>query len=199
MESPTPKVLIAVLHQGYIRPELIKLTKSQADLKFYNLKPSETARNTTVIDALEGGYDYLISIDHDVVPLRDPVELTIFAKDIIGFAVPQWNMSDPSFPIYFVGMDKVDGGYQEHKKKEGLQEVDAVGTGCICLSRKVLQEISSPFIRKWNSKGIAIAGLDFYFCERAKEKGFQPYCNYDFIAEHYKEVGLLDVLNFKQS
>src|SRR3990167_1007869 len=113
-----PKVLVAILHQGWVRPELsswvgIMKADTRVDVKvcYSDQKPSENNRNNVVRLALDGGYDYLISIDHDNPPLKNPIDLVMLGLDVVGFAVPQWNMSDPEFPIYFVAMDKVENGY----------------------------------------------------------------------------------------
>lgn len=203
-QNSKPKLLVTILNQGWIVPELadaqhLLLSDKRAETKVVHLcmSPSETARNTAVKMMLDGGYDWLLTIDHDQIVLRNPIDLLFLEKDIIGFAIPQWNMSDPNYPIYVVGMDKNEDGYAEHKTREGLQAVDAVGSGCLLMSRKVLEQVKAPFMRKWNEDGIAITGLDFYFCEKAKDLGFQPYCHYDYAADHFKEVRLLDVLKFK--
>ena len=205
--SKKPKVLVTILHQGWVRPELaaklaaIKVdSRADVEIVFTSLQPSENNRNNNVKLALDGGYDYLISIDHDNPPLRNPIDLVLLDRDVVGFAVPQWNTSDPRerYPVYFVGMDKVKNGYKEHKNKKGLQEVDAVGSGCLVVSRRVLEAVKDPFVRKWKN-GIAITGLDFYFCEKAKKKGFKIYCHYDYICDHFKELSLLEVLKFKNS
>lgn len=200
-----PKVLVAILHQGWIRPELSSMVeiikadnRSKVLVLYSNQKPSENNRNMTSKMALEQGFDYFITIDHDIVPLKNPIDLVMLKLDVIGFACPQWNAID-KFPIYFVGMDRVPDGYKEHKNKNGLQEVDAVGSGCLVLSRKVLEAVKAPFVRKWNEDGMAITGLDFYFCEKAKELGFKIYCHYDYVADHFKELSLLSVLNFKNN
>lgn len=207
MESSSkPKVLVVILNQGWVRPEISDWVNIMGGdnrvgakaIVYLNQKPSETARNNSVKMALDRGYDYLITIDHDNPPLKNPIDLILLDLDVVGFAVPQWNLSDPAYPLYFVGMDKVEGGYKEHKNKQGLQEVDAVGSGLMCISRRVLEAVKEPFVRKWKD-GIAITGLDFYFCEKAKEQGFKIYCHYDYVANHFKEVSLLDVLNFKNS
>lgn len=203
MESQTskPRILVAILHQGYIRPELASLvgimkgdSRAVVDVIYSNQKPSENNRNLTCQLALDKGYDYFITIDHDIVPLKTPIDLVFMGLDVVGFACPQYNMSDPKFPIYLVGMDKVVDGYKEHKNRQGLQQVDAVGSGCLCLSHRVLQAIKAPFVRKWKDDGIAETGLDFYFCEKAIAKGFKVYCHYDYLADHMKEVSLLSIL-----
>lgn len=199
------KLLVTILNQGYIRPELSDVqtmllndSRVETTVIHVNIQPSENARNASVKKMLNEGYDYLLTIDHDTIPLKNPIDLIELGLDVVGFAVPQWNMSDPNYPIYFVGMDRVEKGYNEHKDKNGLQEVDAVGSGCLLMSRKVLECVEEPFVRKWKD-GFAVTGLDFYFCEKAKEQDFKVYCHYDYVANHIKELSLLDVLKFKNS
>lgn len=192
----SPKILVAILEQGWIRPELgawANVWSKQATVRTFNAKPSERNRNETVKAMLDGGYDYLLTIDHDVVPKRNPLDLVELDLDIVCAAVPQWNMSDPNFPIYFVAMDRVDGGYKEHKDRNGLQEIDAAGSGCLLIARRVLEKIKAPFVRQWDEDGIDTLGLDFYFSEKAKAAGFKIWCHYDYIADHIKEISLLEV------
>lgn len=199
-----PKVLISVLHQGWIRPELtqrVALMESDervdVEVLYTALRPSENNRNHTVRETLRGGFDWLLTIDHDIVPRSNPIDLIFWGKKIVGCACPVWNVVDPTYPLYFVGMDKVDGGYKEHKERAGLQKVDAVGSGCLLIHKDVLDVVEEPFVRKFEG-GFAVVGLDFYFCEKAIEAGFDVYCHYDYQCSHFREVDLLDVFNFKE-
>lgn len=191
------KVLVSILDQGWIRPELAvwghKWTEQGATVKSYNGKPSERNRNQTVLDMLENGYDYLLTIDHDVVPKQNPLDLIALDLDVVCCAVPQWNMSDPSFPVYFVAMDKNGNGYTEHKVKDGLQEIDAAGSGCLLIARRVLEKVKAPFVRQWDDGGFDTKGLDFSFSEKTKAEGFKIWCHYGYEADHVKEVSLLTI------
>ena len=207
MQQPSSKkrILVGVLHQGWIRPEMYKtLFEMQTDKRFdvtiyfSNIRPSENNRNFLVQKALEEGYDYLLNIDHDIVPLKKLLDLVGLKKDVIGGAFPAWNTVDPNYPLYFIAMDRAEDGYREHKEKVGLQEVDAVGSGGMLLSRAVMEAVKEPFLRKWKD-GFAITGLDFFFCEKAKDLGFKVFCHYDYPCSHYKDLDLLQVLKFKQN
>lgn len=180
-------------------PRMAQDPRADVTVRSVCRRPAEDARNGCAKDAIEGGYDFLLTIDHDVVPKANPIDLAFMGKDIVGFAVPQWNMTCPEYPLYIVAMDKSGAGYAEHKEKDGLQAVDAVGSGCLMASRKALEAVPAPFMRRWGPDGVSELGLDFNFCERAKEKGIQAYCHYGYMASHMKEVDLLDVLRFKES
>ena len=197
-----PSVLCAALNEGSIRAEvsncISRMTHDErVELKVYypNDRPIAHNRNKIVKKFLEGTEDYLLMIDDDNPPLKNPLDLIQLDKDVIACPTPQWNDCD-KFPIYWVSMDKVEDGYIEHKEKKGLQEVDAVGTGCILISRRVLEKVKKPFERKYDSNGLQELGLDFSFCEKAKEQGFKIWSHYDYPCSHFKELNLIEVLKF---
>lgn len=199
-----PKVLCVVFEQGWIRPELAKAIilmredkRVELELQFMSHRPSEVNRNLAVKLMLEGNYDYLLKIDHDNPPLKNPLDLVFYDKDVIACPTPTWNDADPNFPIYFVAVNRTNkGDYREHRIKEGLQEVDAVGSGCMLIARRVLEKVKVPFERKWNEDATHAGGLDFYFCEKAKKEGFSIWSHYNYPCSHFKELDLIKVLQF---
>jgi len=193
------KIYVAVLNQGNIRADLnLVLMRMMQDgrhslkITYPSLKDIAHNRNQIVKDFLKSGYDYLLMLDDDTVPQHNILDLVYLDKDIIGVPYPQWNEGD----IYWVVMDKVEDGYKAIPIKErgGLKKVDALGTGCILIARRVLEEIKAPFMRKWSDEGLAEIGLDFYFCDKAREKGFEVWCHWNYPCEHYKNIGLMQVL-----
>lgn len=194
------KVFIAVLNTGNIRVELahclIVLShdkRYQVKITYHNRKPIEENRNQIAKKFLESGYDYLLMIDSDNPPLKNPLDLVELDKDVIACPTPQWRDGD----IFWVVMEKVDGGYKPVpvSRRNGLQKVDAVGTGCILIARRVLEAVKAPFIRKIDEDGMSQLGLDFYFCEKARNKGFKIWAHWDYPCSHFKEINLVEVLN----
>jgi len=203
LSGKSKSVLCAIPNTGLMRVELANILIKMSHDKRYsftvyypNQQPIDNNRGCIVKHFLESKHDYLLMIDNDNPPIKNPLDLVELDKDVIACPTPQWNSTDPKFPIYWVAMDKVEDGYKEHKEKKDLQEVDAVGTGCILIARRVLEELEAPFMRKWSEDGVAEVGLDFRFCEKAKEKGFKIYTHYDYPCSHYKELNLLDILEF---
>jgi len=199
LEKWRKKVLIAILNQGEIRPELANLLlymshypRHQIKIYYPNSRPISNNRNEIAKKFLKESWDYLLMIDSDVVPSRNPLELVDYDKDVIACPVPQWHTND----IYWVIMDKVENGYRQVpvKKREGLQEVDAVGTGCILIAQRVLQSIKAPFLRKWSKEGLQELGADFYFCEKVKEQNFKSWVHWDYPCSHFKTIDLIEVL-----
>lgn len=193
------KVYLAVLNQGYIRVDLannLMVAQTRCSYPVHitwpNLKPIAHNRNQIAKNFLETDSTHLIMIDSDVVPPVNIFDLVGLNKDIIAAPCPQWHEND----IYWVVMDEVEGGFKAipPERRNGLQKVDAVGTGCIVIKREVLEQVKAPFMRYWNEDGLAEIGLDFYFCKKARELGFDVWAHFDFPCRHYTEQNLIDVL-----
>jgi hypothetical protein len=115
------------------------------------------------------------------------MDLVALDKDIVACPTRQYHEGQ----LYWVVMRAVDDGYQGYlKKQRGLMEVDAVGTGCILIARRVLENIKGPFVREWNEDGTQRLGTDFAFCKRAKKKGFRVWAHWDYPCAHFKELNL---------
>ncbi|HDY66398.1 MAG TPA: hypothetical protein ENH85_01255 [Candidatus Scalindua sp.] len=193
----TKRIYIAVLNQGDIRVELSAFLhelpfqgKYDVAITYPNEKPISNNRNKIVQDfLLKKEFDYLLMIDGDIIPPPNVLNLADFQKDIIS-------------PVCFIYQKSVvapltlkmgkEGQYTvaEFKGYEGLIEVDAVGTGCMMLSRKVLEEIPAPFADVFDEHGVRKFGLDLAFCRKAKAKGYKVFCHLDYIAKHYVKVDL---------
>ena len=197
MKNTNYKVFIAIVNQGWIRPEHVKwllpLTKSGIPfhISFPNLKPASHNRNSSVLDFLKTDYTHYLSIDHDVIPDKSPFELLKEDKDIIGLPAKVIQKGQINWVAY--NKDKGDNKYYnpaDINGAKGLMNVDIVGTGCILIKREVLENVKAPFMREWNEDGTTGYGLDFLFCIKAKKQGYKIYCATDYKCEHFKELGL---------
>lgn len=195
------KIYVAILHTGWIKSELsfqlIKwLRESKYDIhyEFSNLSPIAHNRNTIVKKFLESDCDYLLQIDNDNIPAKNPLELIdiMNEKQLDVLSCPVWIYQHKKL-LNVYKYDKegylIPLNYKEYSFK-GLVEVDATGSGVLLCSRKVLQSIQAPFERKFDENGIETRGLDLYFCDKAKEKDFAIFTHMDYIAQHYKTVDL---------
>lgn len=194
------KIYIAVLNQGNIRPELVSVLHNLSFQNKYELlisypsdKPISHNRNTIVQSFLQRKeFDYLIMIDNDIVPPVNILNLVDFQKDII---TPTMFMYQQKAIIPLILERKSDGLYttKSFEGEEGLTECDAVGTGCIVLSRKVLEAVKHPFQNEYDADGIKLFGLDIAFCRRAKALGFKVYCHLDYLCSHWTSLDLKDI------
>ncbi len=198
------KIYLSILTEGFVNDELtIKLTRwlEEAKKKGYDIlyetsseKPVENNRNKIVKRFLTtSDADYLLMIDNDVCPEKNPFLLVEYNLDIISCPCPIFQHHIIILNCYLLDND----GYWQPisvSQKIGLIEIDATGTGCILLSRRVLEKIKNPFSRKWNKDGIALLGSDLYFSKKAKEMNFKMHAHFDYLCSHYKQMNLKDIL-----
>jgi hypothetical protein len=148
-------------------------------------------------DFLNSGENYWLSMDTDNPPTNNPLDLVEMDLDLIGFPTPVWHNSVPGDrPWYFNALDVKGDGYIPHEPCKGLQEVDAIGSGCFLVSRRVILELKDqqPFMRTWNRNGTVEVGGDYSFCRKVKAAGFHIWTHYDYICHHFNEVSLLEVI-----
>ncbi len=148
-------------------------------------------------DFLDNGDDFWLSMDDDNPPLANPLDLVAEDLDIVGFPTPIWHSEVPGDrPWYFNALVKVEDGYKPADIKPGLQEVDAIGCGCFLIARRVLQvmKMEQPFARQWTPKGRAEVGCDYSFCTKAKAHGFRVWVHSDYMANHFNELPLIEVI-----
>lgn len=196
MKDGKPSVLVAVLNEGVVRPELFAaLSTNHPELHrvtyFPAARPSQHNRGLIVKRALQEGYDWLLMIDSDTVPLRDPLELVKMDLDVVSCPCPQIYGKE----IYWVVMDKVDGGFRQvpRNRRQGLIESDAVGSACMLIKRRVLEVVKAPFAIQWNSDAEMAVGLDLSFCDKARAAGFRVWAHWDYLCSHYKTLDLCAV------
>jgi hypothetical protein len=194
-------IYIAVLNQGTLQTELVKTLTMiiqqdgyRINLTYPHKKPISNNRNHIVQKFLaRKEFDYLMMIDSDIIPPPNIMKLVDFNKDII---VPLMFVMQEGkvLPLYLT--QAKDGQLEftrNYLDKSGLIPVDATGTGCIILSRKVLEAVKYPFRNEYDTDGIKKLGLDLSFCLRAKELGFQPYVHLDYVADHHTTASLRDI------
>ncbi len=199
-----PRVLVSVPNTGWIHKHcvfaLLKMTKDErVDLTVMlsTHVPYVNNLNKIVLDFLRDGYDWWITFDDDNPPQNNPIDLIFLQKDIIGCPTPVWHCDatkPKDLPYYFNALDAVSGGYKPHLVCEGLQRVDAVGSGCMVIARRVLEKVKAPFMRIWDADGTVDTGHDYNFCERAKRLGFEVFAHYDYPCMHFNEVELTEAI-----
>lgn len=203
------KVLVTVPNTGWIHKNVaFALLKLQQD-KRYELKiilpthnPLENNQHHIVKDFILGKFDYWLSFDSDNPPMNNPLDLIELNKDIIGCPTPVWHFSGKvkgERPIYWNAYDYVEDkkAYKEHETKEGLQKVDAIGTGCFLINKRVFENLEmrkAPFSRTLYPDGRVEKGNDISFCERAKKQGFEIFAHYSYPCNHFNELELTEVI-----
>ena len=200
------KILVAVLNTGWIHKQvsftLLNLIKDRrVTIIQPSHRPIENNRNLIVKDFLVQGFDWLLMMDSDNPPVKNPLDLINDDKDVIIFPTPVWHLSNEEadrgqFPIYVncLDWDKNKDAWRMHPEMNGWQEIDAGGTGCILIARRVLEGMTKPFERTWDDEGVVIKGSDYYFCEKVKKRGCKIWTHYDYPCLHLTELELGEVM-----
>jgi hypothetical protein len=203
-----PKVLVTIPNTGYIH-KLVSLATNKliidqdhrCKIIYPTHTPYENNLHHIVNDFMDGDCEFWLNIDSDNPPISNPLDLVKFNLDIIGLPTPVWHFTGEKKgerPIYenvYRYVPSADA-YAEWNVKEGLQEVDAVGTGCVLYSRRVFehpQMRKAPFQRIFNEDGTVERGNDIAFCERAKREGFRIFAHYDYRCNHFNDLELHEV------
>jgi hypothetical protein len=164
-------------------------------------RPYENNLHHIVNAFCEGTYDFWLSMDSDNPPMKNPLDLVELDRDILGLPTPVWHYTGEiagERPIYWnaYDYDRECDAYREHEPKRGLQRVDAIGTGCFLIARRVFQHPGmrqAPFQRKCHADGTVNKGNDISFCERARARGFEIWTHYDYPCHHFCTVDLVEV------
>lgn len=213
-EKAMKKVLIAVPNMGWVHTSMVmSLVRILNDTRYEKLLLLPPPVRFTTIESvrqyihhffLKGAFDYLLSIDDDNAPIKNPLDLIELDKDMIGCVTPTWwyhsSVKDKKYPIRWNAYDRTfdkklkKWRHDEHKPQKGLQKVDSIGMGCYLVARRVLEALKDvPVQSLVRDDGTTFKGEDIFFCERVREKGFEIYAHYDYSCMHIKELNLQDV------
>ena len=183
--------------------ELQKDARYQLRIILPSRKPYENNLHHVIKEFLASGFDFWLNMDADNPPMKNPLDLVEFNKDIMGLPTPVAHY-DSKFlgesPLYLNAYDyvKESDAYRPHRQVQGLQRVDAVGTGCVLFARRVFEHPEmqkGAFVRKLYPDGTVHKGNDISFCERAKEAGFEIWTHYDYMCRHFNEIELQENMN----
>lgn len=193
------KILVSVPNTGWIHKHVSFATdrllmdqrhKTRIIRPTHN--PYENNLHHIVNEFMAGDYDFWLNIDADNPPINNPLDLVALDCDIVGLPTPVWHSKKKGDrPVYWNGYDAVGDAYKEHEPRLGLQEVDAVGTGCLLIARRVFEEPEmrkAPFQRQYYEDGRVYKGNDISFCEKAREQCFSIWCHYDYPCLHFNEL-----------
>ena len=205
------KVYVALLNQGTIQAGLetslinwMYEYKEKYDFKIFfpTGRPIPNNRNKIVRDFLAGDWDILFMFDDDNIPLRNPFSMLEHDKDVCGGCYPGRNSKGFHFHVYYLDKEKypkeISFKFVPPEKREGLQKVDAVATGCIYIKRHVLIKMIekgwAPFEDMFDKVGVLITNDDMAFCLKCMSLGVEVYADWNVICDHIKEVSLLEVI-----
>lgn len=163
-------------------------------------RPYVANLNKCVQRFLDNGCDFWLSMDDDNPPQANPLDLIKYDKDIMGLPTPIFRpdlMNIHGRPWYFNAYQyngAVDA-YHEWPVRKGLQHVDAIGTGCFLIARRVFESHKrlreAPFMRHWTKEGVTTRGNDISFSDRARRCGCEIWAHFDYLCNHHKRISML--------
>jgi GT2 family glycosyltransferase len=141
-------------------------------------------------------------VDADQVPLKNPLDLILANREIIGLPTP---IANNGFIVWNVFMNSKDvegkyvplmlhGGMLDDKKYPDLVECHAVGGGCLIIKREVFEKVYPPFLDKIDSDGGMEIEHDLEFCRKSREAGYHVFFSPYYRCEHIKLMPLLEIL-----
>lgn len=199
-------VFVTVPNEGWVHKQVVGVIMRLQQDPRYKLRtilpthrPYENNLHHCRKDFLSGGEDFWLSIDSDNPPFENPLNLVELHLDLVGLPTPVWHYLEKyaERPIYWNGYDYVSesDAYKEHMPQKGLQRVDAIGTGCFLVSRRLMLAMDeAPFSRKLHKDGTVDKGNDLSFCERVRDKGFEIWAHYDYPCRHFHEIELTSII-----
>lgn len=153
------------------------------------------SRNLLRKKALEQGYDYLLSLEQDVIPPKDIIEkLLAHNKKIISavyFTIYKFKGVQKLRPLIWGEVpgekDKMQFLNLEVKeamksKQPSLKKILMCGLGCVLIHRDVLEKIefrNHPEYKTYD---------DFQFCQDSREKGFDIFADLSVSCNHLIQV-----------
>ncbi len=139
------------------------------------------SRNILRNKVLSEGYDYLLSLEQDVIPPKDVIERLL--KDnqkIVGGLYFKTGSFNELIPLVWLREDKNHARRAniEEIKEDKLIEVITCGLGCILIHRSVLEKIEFRYSKDKK------AFDDVWFCEDARNNNFKIFCDTGIKCKH---------------
>lgn len=129
------------------------------------------ARNNGIKRAQELDSDFILFLDSDMVFPRTTLHrLLLHRKDIVGATYTK-----RVAPYSILGLALENTPVCD---AQGLTEMKHLPTGCLLIRMTVFASLSQPYFRFLNDeKTGGIVGEDYVFCDRAREAGFNIWCD----------------------
>lgn len=168
-------------------------------LFFPSGRPIPNNRNRIVKKFLEGDWDYLFMLDDDTFPIKNPFSMLEHDKDVVAGCYPGADSRGVHFHVYDIkSEDPYSFKFVDPDRRDGLQKVDAIATGCMLIKRNVLENMRKkkliPFEDSFDSDGILLNNEDMAFCIKCRKLGIPVYADWNVLCDHIKEISLLEVI-----
>jgi FkbM family methyltransferase len=191
-ERKVKKILIGIPTNKYIESQTFKSLWDlkvpegyEVDFQMYHGYQIDQIRN--LISEWAKRYDYLLSVDSDIVLPRDALVKMISAdKDIISGLYIQRIPGTQTVEVY---MDTPNGGCTNIPysllENKGIVEIAACGMGCALIKGEVFRRMEYPhFFYKSALDHRNTVSEDVYFCLKARKAGFKVWADTSIKCDH---------------
>lgn len=142
------------------------------------------ARRNLVEIFMNSDFDYAWWIDSDMkFPIDTPLRLLQRNVPLVGANYRRRRFPNPGF----TGMMGQPGSFTElvtDDNSPAMQDVDVIPHGCVMVHRSVYQKIAQPhYLQEFIPEMNLEIGEDIYFCRKAREAGFQVWCDHELSRE----------------
>jgi len=146
-------------------------------------------RNLTDI-FMNSGFDYAWWVDSDMkFPIDTPIRLLNRGVPLVGCNYRRRRFPNPGF----TGMMGQPGSFTElvtDDKSPAMQDVDVLPHGCVMVHRSVYEKMPQPhYIQDFDANLNLEIGEDIYFCRKAREAGFQVWCDHE-LSKEISHIGI---------
>jgi FkbM family methyltransferase len=186
------KILIAIPTNKYIEPETFRAIYNldvpegyDTEFQFFYGYQIDQIRN--LIAEWAKHYDYLLSVDSDIVLPKDALKKMLAAdKDVISGLYIQ---RIPGTQVVEIYQDNPTGGVNNIPyrvlENQGTVQVAACGFGAVLVKGEVFRKMAYPhFMYKSAIKHSDTISEDVYFCKKAREAGFTVWADTSIKCEH---------------
>lgn len=190
--SVTKRILIGIPTAKYIEVETFKSlwdldvpSGYTVDFQYFYGYNVQQVRNLIAEWAKQ--YDYLFSVDSDIVVPRDALKKMLSTDyDIVSGLYIQ---RKPGKQILEVYMDTSSGGYTNIPysllENKGVVEIAACGMGCALIKSEVFRTMPYPhFVYKDALDHQNTISEDIYFCTKARSLGFKVWADTTIRCDH---------------
>ena len=202
-QGKTPSVMILVPAMEMVNAEFAQhLAMAAANLVANGIKINcafnigsviTIARRNLTDIFMKSDFDYAWWIDSDMkFPIDAPIKLLKRGVPLVGANYRRRRFPNPGF----TGMMGQPGNFQELVTDENsppMQEVDVLPHGCVMVHRSVYEKVAQPhYLQEFVPELNLEIGEDIYFCRKAKDAGFQVWCDHDLS----KEIAHIGIFHF---
>ena len=188
------KILVAIPVQEYVEVETFKSLWGLDVPEGYELdlrieKSDNISQIRNIIADWAKKYDYLLSVDSDIILPKDTLVKMLRAnKDIISGLYIQRIPNTHTLEVY---MDTPNGGctnipyhlIEDHG--HGVFEIAACGMGCALIKSEVFRRLEYPhFFYKEALTSKDTVSEDIYFCMKARKAGFKVWADSTIQCDH---------------